>query len=635
MKILLKLNDFSLKKTREYLAIIIGVFGSLFHIYNLGFSQMNMWSYRLIHVGMATAIIFLLKPIFKKEKLQMIDFIINLLLIGILIFVNAYIMINRARLEMFMSFAAKPLDVAVCTVGVLLVLEMTRRINGLAMPILASIFLIYGFFGQYLRGIASHAGYSINRISTFLYSCDGIFGTSIAVSATFVILFIIFGSVMEGTGGGTLFINGAISAFGGVRGGPAKAAVVSSALMGMISGSSAANVVTTGAFTIPLMKKIGYETNFAGSVEAVASTGGQIMPPIMGAGAFLMAEALGVPYIEVAKAAIIPALLYFFAVFVNVDIEAVKRNLRGLKKDELPDMKIVLKEYGLLVIPIFILIYLLVIERTSPIKAGLYGIYSSFIIALLNKPTRYSFKKFIMILYDGMKSALSVIAACACAGIIIGILTLTGLGSKMVTLIIALSGGKVPVALFLVMIVSIILGMGLPTTAAYIVCSSVVVPALVKMGVPAFSAHFFVFFFACLSAVTPPVAIASYAAAGISGGNVNKTGWCAFRIALAVFLVPYMCVYNGSLFMFGSIGQIIKTVITATIGIFMFVSGVSGYFMHKTNTVIRILLIASSILLLDGKLITDIIGIVSLAICFILQKYVFINKEINKCTELT
>lgn len=620
------MNDkLTLEKVRKYAAVAIGFGGALFHIYNLGFSSMNMWSYRMLHVSIIMAMLFLLRPILKNEKHGALDFAINLVLIGLIVWINAYTMINRSRMEMFMTFSPEPMDVIAGCITILLVLEMTRRINGLAMPILASVFLLYTLFGNHLSGLVSHNGYSINRIATFLFSPDGIFGTSIGVSATFVALFIIFGSVMEGTGGGVLFINSAVFGLGRMRGGPAKAAVASSALMGMISGSSAANVVTTGSFTIPLMKKVGYRKEFAGAVEAVASTGGQIMPPIMGAGAFLMAEALGVPYLQIAKAAVIPALIYFMSVFVMVDLEAKKTDLRGMSKSELPDMKKTFIDYGLLVIPLIILIYLLTVERTSAIKAGLYSIYASLIIALIKKSTRYDLKKFILILSDGMKSCISVVAACACAGIIVGVLTLTGLGSKLVVLLVSWAGGNILLALFLVMIVTLILGMGLPTTAAYIVCSAIVIPVLVKIGLPTLPSHFFVFYFACLSAVTPPVAIAAYAAAGVSGGDVNETGWKAFQLALAAFIVPYMFIYSNSLLMIGSFALIIRATITAMFGTYIFAHSISGWFLHRANWWIRGLLLASSLLMIDEGFYTDFIGLGVVLACVMLQKFLFKN----------
>jgi len=490
------------------------------------------------------------------------------------------------------------------------------------MPILAGIFLMYALFGQHIPGLLGHGGYSIKRITTFLFSVDGIFGTSIGTSATYVIMFVIFGSVLEGTGAGRLFIDAAIRGLGRFRGGPAKAAVVSSALMGMISGSSAANVVTTGSFTIPLMKKVGYKPDFAGSVEAVASTGGQIMPPIMGAGAFLMAEALGIPYMEVAGAAVLPAVMYFMSVFISVDLEAVKTGLRGMRKEELPNMRETWENYGLLMLPLLMLLYILIFTDYSVIRGGLVCIVTCLVLALVRKSTRYNLRRFIEIMANGMSDSLGVIAACACAGIIVGVLTMTGLGNKMVTLIINLSNGHLIVALILVMIVTIILGMGLPTTASYIVCSSVVVPALLKMGLAALPAHMFVFYFACLSAVTPPVAIAAYAAAGISGGSVNKTGWTAFRLALVAFIIPYMFVYSNALLMIGDIAIIIRSCVTALIGVYLFSSAMSGWFTHRTNWGIRAVLLIGSLLLIDQGFITDVIGIGIGVVCFLYQKFV-------------
>ena len=346
------------------------------------------------------------------------------------------------------------------------------------------------------------------------------------------------------------------------------------------------------------------------------------MPPIMGAGAFLMAEALGVPYMEVAKAAVIPAIMYFGSVFISVDLEAVKTGLRGMKKEELPNLKATFATYGLLMIPLVTLISMLVFTNYSVIRACLVCTLMCLVLALVRKGTRYNVRGFIEIMAGGMKDSLGVIAACACAGIVVGILTMTGLGNKLVTVILQVANGHLILALFLVMIVTIILGMGLPTTASYIVCSSVVVPALIKMGLEPLPAHMFVFYFACLSAVTPPVAIAAYAAAGISGGDVNKTGWTAFRLALVAFIIPYMFVYSNALLMMGDGLTVVRSLLTACVGVYLFSSGMSGWYVHRTNWVVRIALVVTSLLLIDQGAVTDVIGLALAVALWLFQKFV-------------
>lgn len=617
-----------LQQLKSRFLLLLAVFTSLFHIYYLGFATMNTWSFRIFHVAFAMTIIVLVKPL--KLKYSKISAAIDVFLILAIVITTYYLVSNVERLAMFMQFRPTQLDVMICIIGVLLVLETTRRINGKTMVILAVIFILYGLFGNLLPQALGHRGYSISRIFSYLYSIDGVFGTSVNVSSTYMILFVLFGAVLEGTGGGRLFIESAIAGFGRYRGGPAKAAILASAGMGTISGSSAGNVVTTGTFTIPLMKKVGYRPTFAGAVEAVASTGGQLMPPIMGAGAFVLAETLGIPYREVAFSAIIPAVLYFLSVFVMVDCEARKTNLVPLKKEELPNMKTVLLEVGHLIIPLAILLYVLLIQNSTPIKAGLYGIFSSLIIAAFRKTTRYSFKGLLEMLAEGAKSSISVVSACACAGVIVGILALTGLGTRLVGLITTLSGGNVVLCLILTMIVTLILGMGLPTTAAYIVCSSVVAPALINFGIPALSAHFFIFYFACLSAITPPVAIASYAAAGLADTNPNSTGWEAFRLGLAAFIVPYMFVFSNALLLQGEIFTIIQAAITSAIGTVFFGMSISGWILHRANLFVRVLALAGALLLIDQGLLTDIIGIILMAIAFALQKFVFKNSSQNQ-----
>lgn len=614
--------------------LVIGVIMSLFHIYGLGIEPLDTWIFRSMHVMFAMLLIVLLKPTEVSNSKKKLGYLWDFILIALCIITSFYIALNVQRLVLFLQFAPTMTDVIICTIGVLLVLETTRRINGMAMPLMAIFFLLYALFGNYIPGVLGHKGYGLVRLVSYSYSLDGVFGVSIGVSATYMILFVIFGAVLEGTGGGRLFIDMATSAFGGVRGGPAKAAILASAGMGTMSGSSAGNVVTTGAFTIPLMKKIGYNSKFAGAVEAVASTGGQIMPPVMGAGAFIMAESIGMPYLSIAAAAVIPALLYFLSVYVMVDIEALKTGLMGLPKEQLPDKKKTLAEVGHLILPLMVLLYFLIIDRSTPIKAGLYGIYASLIIALLRKTTRYNLRKLFEMLSEGATSAISVVSACACAGLIIGVLTLTGLGTKIAGVILLLSGGNLLLALFLTMVVTVFLGMGLPTTAAYIVTSSVVAPALINMGVAPLAAHLFIFYFACISAITPPVAIAAYAAAGISDANPNDTGYAAFRLGLAAFIVPYMFVYSNALLMMGSGFTVLRASVTAIIGTVYFGHAVSGWLSGKANIFVRLLVLAGALLLIDQAVLTDILGIAVIVGCYLLQKFIFKNKKIDATEEI-
>lgn len=603
--------------------MVIGVIMSLFHIYVLGIEPIDTWVFRSMHVMFAMILIVLTKPTQLTGSKKGWGYLWDFVLIALCLATSLYITINVQRLVLFLQFDPNMTDVIICAIGAFLVLETTRRINGLTMPLLAMLFLLYALFGNYIPGMLGHKGYGLVRLVSYSFSLDGVFGVSIGVSATYMILFVIFGAVLEGTGGGRLFIEMATSAFGGVRGGPAKAAIFASAGMGTMTGSSAGNVVTTGTFTIPLMKKIGYNSRFAGAVEAVASTGGQIMPPVMGAGAFIMAESIGIPYLTIAAAAVIPALLYFLSVYVMVDIEALKTGLTGLPKEQLPDKKKILSEVGHLIIPIIVLLYFLLVDRSTPIKAGLYGIYSSLIIGMLRKTTRYNLKQLLEMLSEGARSSISVVSACACAGLIIGVLTLTGLGTKIAGLIIALSGGNLLIALLLTMVVTVFLGMGLPTTAAYIVTSSVVAPALINMGVPALASHMFIFYFACLSAITPPVAIAAYAAAGIADSNPNTTGFTAFKLGLAAFIVPYMFVYSNALLMMGSSMTVLRATITAVVGTIYFAHAVSGWLRKKANIAVRFLVLAGSLLLIDQALLTDIVGVSIILGCYLLQIFVF------------
>lgn len=425
---------------------------------------------------------------------------------------------------------AQPLDYIFGAITMLMVLEACRRVVGKGLLILAIIFLLYALFGNYLPGVFAHRGYTLERVIYQMYlTGQGIYGIPIVISATYLVVFIILGAMLEKSGLGKLFNDVALAVGGMLTGGPAKVAVIGSALMGTISGSAATNVATTGAFTIPLMKRVGYKPQFAGATEAAASTGGQIMPPIMGTVAFIMAEYLGVSYLSIAAAAIIPAMLYFAGVFFQIDLRARRTGLRGLTKEELPDVKATVLRYGQMVLPIFVLLYFLM-NHYTPIYAAFYAIISCWVLSFFRKETRIGPKALVEMSVNAARSTLSVAVAMATAGFIVAVLSMTGVGVILADNIVLLSNGVLFIALLLTMVVSIILGMGLPTSACYIIAASIAVPILISMQVPAFQAHFFVMYFAILSTVTPPVALSSYVGAGMAGADPNKVGWIAFRL---------------------------------------------------------------------------------------------------------
>jgi len=503
------------------------------------------------------------------------------------------------------------LDLIFGAVTIFLVIESTRRIMGWALPIVALVFLLYGLVGHLLPGILAFPKIPVARIIAVNYiATDGIFGTPLGVSATFVFLFVLFGSFLQKVGGGEFFIDLAYSLFGRFRGGPAKIAVVASACFGTISGSGIANVAGTGQFTIPLMKRTGYQPAFAGAVEASASIGGQLMPPVMGAAAFIMAEILGIPYISICVAALLPAILYFLAIFIMVDFEAAKTGLKGLTKENLPNPRKILREAWYLFLPIAILIYLLIIQ-ISPMKAAFWSIIFMVgieIIQQLIKKKRVDFQRIWEGLEAGALGMLIVATACACAGIVIGIVNVTGFGLKFSDFIIDLSHGSLPILLILTMLSSLVLGMGLPTVACYIILAIISAPALVEMGVMPLAAHLFIFYFGIIAAITPPVALAAYVGAGIAGANPMKTGFIACRLGLAAFLLPYMFIYGSAILMKGNPQDIILAAVSGTVGIWALAAGLQGYFWQCLAIWQRIILLIAAVLLIKPGLTTDLIG---------------------------
>ena len=512
-------------------------------------------------------------------------------------------------------------DFSIAFIGTLLLFEAARRVVGWPMLTVALFFMFYAFAGPYMPGILAHRGVGVQEMFDHLFfTTEGIFGTPLGVSSTFIYLFILFGSYLEATGLGKLFIDLANAVAGWAAGGPAKVAVLSSGLMGTVSGSSVANVAGTGAFTIPMMKKLGYRPAFAGAVEAAASTGGQLMPPVMGAAAFLMAEFVGVPYIEVVKAAVIPALLYYIGVWIGVHYEAKKFGLKGTPRDQLPKFGKLFMEKGHLILPLAIIVYLLVSGYT-PMRAALWAIGLTLSCSCLRKSTRISFGDVVKGLIEGSKGVLGVLIACATAGVIIGVVTKTGVGLKLATALLDLAGGHLLPAMFFTMITSLILGMGVPTTANYVITSTIAAPALVQMDVPVLAAHMFAFYFGIVADVTPPVALAAYAGAGISGADPMKTGFAAAKLAIAAFIVPYIFVLAPELLMIDATPFTITfACATAIIGMWGVSVAMIGFCQSKLSFLQRLLFFVGGLNMIIPGAVTDAIGVAILAVAFFWQR---------------
>ncbi len=536
--------------------------------------------------------------------------------------VAAYLLlVFNSQMRMTTGTPFAPIGISfAAAAGTLLILELTRRVAGLALIVIAAIFVGYVYLGPYLPGFLNYPGLSTQRFFSQVYTDAGILGPTTAVSSTYIILFIIFAAFLQASKVGDYFVNFAFALAGRSRGGPAKVAIFASGLMGMINGTSAGNVVATGSLTIPLMKKVGYHRKTAGAIEAAASTGGQIMPPIMGAGAFIMAEITGIPYTDIAIAAVIPAILYFASIYFMIDFEAAKLHMRGMRDDELPKLKDMLARVFLF-IPIIILIVALFMGY-SVIRAGTLATAAAAVVSWLT-PYRMGPKSIAKALDLASTMSIQIIAVCACAGIIVGVISLTGVGARFSSVLLNIADANQLLALVFAMMIAILLGMGMPTTAAYAVAASVVAPGLVELGIEPLVAHFFVFYFAVVSAITPPVALASYAAAGISGAGAMETSVASFKIGIAAFIVPFMFFYNTALLMEGTWLQIIQAGVTAAVGVFLLACAVQGWFWGRNAAwPSRLLLLVAALCLIQGGIITDGIGIVLTAAAFGLQRVI-------------
>ncbi len=602
---------------------VLGLTYTLFHMYTALQGPFPAYQQRVIHLSFALAMASLLKPVVPIRKL--FGFPLALTMVFVMLGIGFY------GFNLFSTLwlrAAEPrlLDLIVGGLLIFFLIDSTRRMVGWPLPILAILSIIYAVFGQVMPGIIAHRGYDFARIIDMMFlGTSGIFGTPLGVSSTYIAIFVIFAAIFDAFGAGKVFIDATQAIIGWSRGGAAKVAVLASALFGTISGSAIANTVATGAFTIPLMKKTGFKPHFAAAVEAAASGGGQLMPPVMGAAAFIMADILG-SYQLVLRSGIIPALLFFVAIFIIIDLEAAKTGLKGIERSKLPVLAKVLLQGWYLLIPIVVLIYMLVIAQYSPPKSAIWSIITLLIIVFVHLKKRPSIEFMLHSLSKASEGIVSVALTTACAGILIGVLFLSGLGFKLSSVLIAISGGNVLILLFFTMIASIVLGMGMPTSGAYVILAVLVAPALVDMGLSKIAAHFFVFYFGIMANVTPPVAIAAYAAAGIAEADAMRTGFTAWRLSLVGFLLPFMFALNPALLAQGSLTNIFISVTITIVGIFALAAMLQAYFLGRLYFWQRVILFIGSLSLLFAERVSDTFGLILVSFIFIIQLYRRHNK---------
>lgn len=588
---------------------VVTVALALFQLYTAFFGVLPAMQQRSLHLAFVLPLIFLLYPMWKtspRARPSLFDW--TFAAVAAICTVYVYVMYediaNRAGMytqyELYLGIAM-----------IVLVFEAARRVLGYPLPIFCALFILFAHYGRSMPGPFRHFGLSIPRIIEELYlTTDGLFGLVTGVSATYIFLFILFGAFLSSTGTSQFFNDISMALTGHLKGGPAKIAVVSSALMGTISGSTSANVATTGAFTIPLMKKIGYESHFAGAVEAAASTGGQIMPPVLGAAAFIIADSLGISYLKVLSAAVVPAILYFWSIWCCLSLEAAKLGLKGLPKETLPKAMDVMKKSGYKSLPLFGIIYFLV-QGYNPLYAGCWGIIIAVVLSFVKKEDRLDLKAFIATLEDGSKSALSVAIACVIVGVVIGMMGATGIALKVGDVILSFTKGNMLLTLISTMILSMVLGMGMPTTASYVMASAVAAPALILLGGNALDVHFFVFFYAVLSSVTPPVCVGAYTAAGIAGADPNKTAFTAIKLSLAGFIVPFVFIYSPEIMLTNVVSWpfTLFALFTALIGVFGLSIATEGYLAAPVPFWGRLLAFAGALLLINPGFMSDAAGL--------------------------
>jgi len=641
------------RRLSDFRGRIISIVAIVFAIIQL-YHTFNPLPYiRPLHVGLVMLLAYLLYPAKKtmrKDTIPWYDIVLALVAFGVCMYQVVNLRALNARLRLV------DYQYVLAIIGIVLLLEATRRVVGLPIVIIASLFILIAVFGQYMPGFLK-SNNSWKRIVAHLwYDQEGIFGAAIGACTTFIFLFMLFGAFLEKTGVGEFFIDLANALAGHTRGGPAKVAVISSALMGTVSGSSVANTVGTGSFAIPMMKKIGYRPQFAGAVEAAASTGGQIMPPVMGAAAFLMVDSVGLPYGEIVKAGVIPAILYFSGVFLIVDLESKKHSLLGMPRDQMPRLNKIMSERGHLMLPLALIIFVLVGTSLTPAYAALIGIAAAAAVgyiktlfdllvpgkkdigAIMAQRTGLKGRDYFGCLESGARGVLSVALACGTSGIVSGIITVTGIGARIGDGFTQLAGGNLLLLLFFTMITSIILGMGVPTTANYIITSSVMAPVVIRAmaislpqvvehlsglggGYVNLPAHMFTFYFGIVADITPPVCLAAMAGAAIAKAEPIKTGFEATRLAIAAFIIPYMFIFSPELLMVGAPWfEILRVMIGALIGMFGIAMGLQRFYLKKLNILQQVMALAGGLMLIETALLTDIIGLSLIGLVVLWQR---------------
>lgn len=609
------LNGFSGK-----IISILAVSLAVFQLYTAFFGVLPTMQQRSFHVAFILAMIFLLYPGAKsspRNKISLVDWVLALAAAGC----SLYVFLSYEDIALRAGIVYN-YELVLGGIFIALVFEAGRRVLGYVLPSFCFLFLPFAYFGRYLPGPLQHFGLSISRIIEELYlTTDGLFGLVTGVSATYIYLFVLFGAFLSSTKTSEFFNDIAMALTGHRKGGPAKIAVLSSALVGTISGSTSANVATTGTFTIPLMKRIGYEPHFAAAVEAAASTGGQIMPPIMGAAAFIIADTLNIPYLMVLMAAVVPAILYFWGIWCSLSLEASKLGLEGLPKNTLPNVKDVLLTSGYKAIPLFVIVYLLV-KGYNPLYAGCWGIFSCIVLSFVKKSDRLDLKTLIATLEDGSKGALSVAIACIIVGIVVGTMGATGVALRIGDAIIAVTKGHLVLTLIVTMVITILFGMGMPTTASYVMASVVAAPAIVLLGVNPLDAHLFVFYFAALATVTPPVCVGAYTAAGLAGSDPNKTAFSAVKLALSGFIVPFIFILAPEILLTNVSSWLvtIQAIISAIVGVFLLASAAENYMMAPLRWYERILALIGALGLLYPGTLSDFCGLAILVVLCMVTK---------------
>jgi TRAP transporter 4TM/12TM fusion protein len=607
----------SIRKATLKVLSIIAVCMSIFHFATAGLGSLPSMEQRCIHVGFALTLIFLRSA--SKRDNNVFGYIWDMLLAILAVASCLYIYFNWIEMSIRVMYP-KQMDIIIGTIIVAGVIIAARRMTGWALPIIASTFLLYAAFGDNLPFGFGHRHFTYSSIIARLtMDTEGIYGTVCGTSATYIFLFVLFGALLEYSGAAQFFVDLAMGLIGHKKGGSAKAAVVASGVFGMISGSPVANVMTIGSVTIPMMEKSGYTKRFAGAILSCSGTGGQIMPPIMGAAAFIIAETLGLPYVSVALAAFIPAALYYASIFFTIGFRSTYMGIKGLKKEDLPSAGKVFKKGFYMALPVLLLIFFMAVIRWSPLRSGFWAIVATIAVSWVNKETRMYPKNILAAFEKGAMSALSVSVTCATAGIMIGVLAQTALGIKLSSILVTAAGGNQLILLIMAAISGLIMGMGMTTTSVYIVLAVLVAPALVKMGVSVLAAHLFVFYFGILSAITPPVAPASLAAASLTESNPFKLGFEAWKIGLSGYIIPFMFIYNPAYLCEGSIFEISRAVVTGLIGVYALSASIEGYLKDNVNIAFRVILFAAALLLTGPGLMNNLIGFSAFMVIYMVQ----------------